>query len=138
VFLKLIALFTACLLSSHSAFAQWLDKSNCDFINNAELIIQGTFVGSSVISASKSELTAHLGVIKVTNTIKGEINQIVFIEQPLPNQPRRSSDLQFKVGDHGIWLLKKAADYKAGLYNVSHPQHFIKDVSSDSFLAQCP
>ncbi len=135
-FLRTATLLTACL-SSQSAFTQWQDDSNCDFINDAELIILGTFIGSSVISASKLELTAHLGVIKVTDTIKGKMSQVVFIEQPLPNQPRRSLDLQFKIGDQGIWLLKKASAYKTGLYNVSHPRHFIKDASKEHFLTQC-
>lgn len=131
MFIRLLIAATFSLFS-HSASALWLEKTHCELFDSSNIIVSGKFIGSSVLTPYKGA-AINIGVIQVNEVIKGQTGNAVLIQQPLPQQPKLSSDLMFNLGDIGIWLLRPSNLFEEGLYHIVYPQQFLKDMTPSRF-----
>ncbi len=118
------------MLSGHFYFnanaqAMWTGMTDIELVKNSELIITGSFIGSTPVYITADKKRLNLGVLKVEKTFKGKKSDIVLIRvTDQAGLPQRSDILIYKTGQTGLWFLKEDRHNK-GIYLVDHPQRFV-------------
>jgi hypothetical protein len=104
--------------------AMFASMSDAELLAASDVVVVGRLAGSSEITPAGSGATLHLGALVPSEVLKGPPGiDLVLIELPRRNAPRSGSDVTFRTGDQGLWLLRRRAD--TGTYLADHPQRFV-------------
>lgn len=104
----------------------WAKMSDAELLRHSDLIVIGTWQGPTSPSAGGAVATPSVGVVAISEVLKGPgLMTRVLIVVPNPDAPISSSDLHYRVGDTGMWLLRKRPGEQADLYLADHPQRFV-------------
>lgn len=96
----------------------WMKMSDAELLLRSDLVVIGTWLGP--VSAP------NVGTVAVSEVLKGPAATTqALVMVPAADQPRSSSDLRYREGDMGLWLLRKRPGREAGLYLADHPQRFV-------------
>lgn len=113
----------------------WVGMSDQELIDTSDLIVMGEWqdAGSQRPTGSDGLLLAR---IVITEVLKGpaELRQAWVLVSGNP-QLRASSDLGYRTGDRGLWLLRKSSDHKA-FYLADHPQRFVPAQGGEARIQQ--
>lgn len=102
----------------------WMKMSDAELLQRSDLIVIGTWLGSEPAAAGAASL--HVAAVAVSEVWKGPAATTrVLVVVPPADAPRSSSDLHYRVGDRGLWLLRKRPGNEADVYLADHPQRFI-------------
>lgn len=111
-------------------FARLTDEQ---LIGQSDLIVLGEWAGQSQVGAAalgEPVLKMDLGVIAITEVLKGPVGQVlVLVATPSTSGPRSGSDLSHKRGEHGLWLLRIKPGAPSGIYLADHPQRYEADAT---------
>jgi hypothetical protein len=102
----------------------WAGLSDDELIRGSDLVVQGEWQGQTALSMPSVPEIA-VGVIAISEVWKGAGNPtFALVALPSSKAPRSSSNLTFRRGDRGLWLLRLQPGSQ-GLYLVDHPQRFV-------------
>jgi len=100
--------------------------SDEELIEHSGLIVVGELIGRATIGAMQGEGTQLLGVIRVEETLKGEQDvTVAFLALIGGGLIRRSDQLSYRDGQHGLWYLRLRNADEPGIYVADHPQCFV-------------
>ncbi len=104
----------------------WAAMTDEELIRQSDLVVMGEWLGQGPVKWSPTAAPTELGVIRVREALKpaAGVQPLAFVALPRPTGLLSGSDLNFKPGDHGLWLLR-ALPGMAGLHAVDHPQRFV-------------
>ena len=108
-------------LACQGAHATWARLSDRDLIDRSELIVEATLIGKTRIRLQG--LTRRLAVLKVQRVYQGGAAEVVLLA--LPDRPPGvvvSTDIDYPVGEAGIWFLRLDPASQEGIYLADHPQ----------------
>jgi len=115
-------LFSFALVVVNPAHAAWAGMTDQELINQSEVIVKATFIGSTIVKFPESPKPSLLGILKVEHVYKGKSLDVVLLSLPLrPHNVSVSTDILHTVGQNGIWLLK-LSEGSEGIYLADHPQ----------------
>ncbi len=101
----------------------FVQMSDDELIRQSELVVVGEWLGQSTVTIDGHRV--DLGVLRVSEVLKGSAGTtVVLIPVASLDAPRSSSDIRYKRGDGGIWLLRPHPRI-AGTYAADHPQRFV-------------
>jgi hypothetical protein len=106
--------------------------SDGELLQSSDLIVLGTWAGPAEIglSAAPAETRLNLGAVVVDTVFKGPPGQtLALVVVPAGDRPRRSTDLFYRPGDRGLWLLRSRPGVPSGLYLADHPQRFLPEAT---------
>jgi len=113
------------------AAAMWTRLSDSELLERSDLVLTGTLIGQSSVRVAGEDL--FLAVIKVDAVFKGAADlSVVFLVLPAPERPISSTDLQYRVGQSGLWFLRQRSAGERGLFLADHPQRFIPSEKASS------
>ncbi len=128
---RLLLLFLA-LSGAGSVQAMWAGMSDAELVEASSLIVNAVYIGGADVSLKVDGEILHLGVLDVENTLKGNQQEVIYIQLPrLAGSMRKSDDIFFHRGQKGLWFLRKEAA-KEGIYVIDHPQRFIPEEKVNS------
>ena len=106
----------------------WAPMSDAELLQRSELIVIGTLQGPTTAPAPAvpGAVVPHVGALAVSEVLKGPAATArVLLAMPAPGALRSSSDIVHRVGDHGLWLLRRHPGGAADVYLADHPQRFV-------------
>ena len=108
-----------------SSYAMWAGIPDTQLVKSP-LIVKANYIGTTTLTLNKKQL--QLGVLKVTETLKGNKQDVVLIRLRISpaNSPRSSNEISFQLGQKGMWFLERDNQRK-GVYEIKHPQRFIPE-----------
>ena len=119
----------ACALAANfpsrlnAMFAPYSDR---ELIEKSDLIVQAEFLGQTEVQLGGQAGSVCLGVLAVREAFKGNLQEkVVLIAVPSPTKPVSGSDISFRPGQAGLWLLAARPGGPAGIYVADHPQRFV-------------
>ena len=117
-------------LSISSAQAMWAKPDPNITVQDSVLIIEAKLV--DVFKTNLNNRPTTLGLLSIKKHYKGTTNQpLITIQLPNSSSPLLSSDIHYKIGTSGLWLLNINQN---GLLSANHPQRFVPMEQSDSIL----
>lgn len=126
-FLRVAALLLLCFLDTGKSYAMWTEADDDELVNSSALIVEATYTGQSVFSVDKGATRLSLGVLRVQRVHQGDpATEMIFIRVPNIGLLRKSDDIIFTKGQHGLWFLRTDSAYP-GLYLADHPQRFVPE-----------
>lgn len=113
------------VLVPSSSYAMWAGIPDTQLVKSP-LIVKARYIGTTTLTLNKKQL--QLGVLKVTETLKGNKQDVVLIRLRISsaNSPRSSNEISFQLGQKGMWFLERDNQRK-GVYEIKHPQRFIPE-----------
>jgi hypothetical protein len=96
-----------------------------ELARQSELIVVGEFLGRDRVQIASGASPIDVGVIKIQTSLKGDRTlTVALLALPAlrPNGLVGSADIVLKVGQQGLWYLKRKQE---GLYVVDHPNRFV-------------
>ena len=106
-----------------SASAMWAPIGDDELLARAGLIVVGEWRGAA--SADGMSKSGSAGRIAVSEVLKGKRTlTTIRVESAASSSAYSSTDLVFRNGDRGLWLLRRAPG-QADVYLIDHPQRFI-------------
>lgn len=113
--------------------AMFAAMTDAELLRTSELIVVGRFVGSTDFTPPGSSTPMHLGAIVPSEVLKGPGDtDLLLIELPRRDAPRSGSDIAFRPGDQGLWLLRRRANDGTGAYLADHPQRFVRAAGGEA------
>ena len=132
-FVAALAMGSACVMLPSTVVAMFAASSDDELIQRSSLIVLGTWVGQTELRLQGMAETVALGVISVSETLKGTAGQsLVFVAVPKPGAPRSGSDILYRRGDQGLWLLHSQPGAPTSVYLADHPQRFVSAASASA------
>lgn len=115
--------------------AMWASLSDDELIRKSDLIVLGEWLGHSILNTGhSSDLT--VGVIAISEVLKGpSTSTVALVSIPAATAPRSSSDLVYRQGDRGLWLLRLRPN-STGIYLADHPQRFVATLGGEARIKQ--
>lgn len=114
----------------------WARLSDDELIASSDLIVQGEWLGETQVALDGAARTQGVGVIAVSEVIKGKRELgFVLVQRPGAGAPRSSSDLDFERGQRGLWLLRAKPGGAQGVYLVDTPQRFVSESGDGERIA---
>jgi len=108
-----------------TSLAMWEAWTDAELLRRSDLVVIGEWQGVAALNLPAPTGALALGAISVAEVLKGARGQtVVLVVQPGAGSLRSSSDLVYRRGDRGLWLLR-ARPGGDGLYLVDHPQRFV-------------
>ena len=75
-----------------------------------------------------------IGVIRIDRVLKGDVTQkIALLALRRAEGPIISTQLNYQIGQQGLWFLRDRQPGEAGLYVADHPQRFVTDDGAATF-----
>ena len=113
-------------LVSNSSYAMWAGIPDAQLVKSSQLIVKASYLGRTTLTLNKEQL--QLGVLKVTETLKGNKQNVVLIRLRISpaNSPRSSNEISFQLDQKGMWFLERDNKME-GIYEIKHPQRFIPE-----------
>lgn len=101
---------------------------DAELVQASPLVVMGTWVGQAALTLPGAAMPIQVGVVAVSETLKATAKAasptVVFVAVPHPSGLRSSSDIHYRKGDSGLWLLR-AHPAAEGLYLADNPQRFV-------------
>lgn len=117
------------LLPPLPGLAMWSAMSDAELVQASPLVVVGTWVGQAALTMPGATAALQVGVVAVSETLKGAAAAanptVVFVAVPSPSGLRVSTDIHYRKGDTGLWLLRPHPGATAGLYLADNPQRFV-------------
>ena len=120
------------LLPPLPGLAMWNAMSDAELVQVSPLVVVGTWVGQTALTMPSATAALQVGVVAVSETLKGAATAaaaanptVVFVAVPNPSGLRVSTDIYYRKGDTGLWLLRPHPGATAGLYLADNPQRFV-------------
>ena len=112
-------------LVANSSYAMWAGIPDTQLVKSP-LIVKASYLGRTTLTLNKEQL--QLGVLKVTETLKGNKQNVVLIRLRISpaNSPRSSNEISFQLDQKGMWFLERDNKME-GIYEIKHPQRFIPE-----------
>lgn len=105
----------------------WAGMTDAELVGASPLIVMATYIGSTQVTLQENGPALHLGVLEVNDTLKGNPQELVFLQLPASSGLlHKSDDIFFRPGQKGLWFLKKDGPHQ-GIYKIDHPQRFIPE-----------
>lgn len=132
-----VVVFLCLIVLSGTVFADGVDASWAgltmdELVDGSDAIVVGEVVDVRPAPASLAEGTGRdIGVVRVTEVISGSsIDAEVMVLFPSERAKVRTSvDITYKVGNKGVWFLRKKTGSDNGkaasLYLADHPQRLM-------------
>jgi len=130
----LFAAYIAVATLASEAMAMWASLSDQQLVQRSELIVVGTLIGFGRLQSGSLDLS--IGVIQVDEVLKGQDSPIAFVALPTPEAPTSSTDISYKVGQVGLWYLRRRAASEQGIYLADHPQRFVPADQAQRAIAE--
>lgn len=111
------------LAGATAAHAMWAALDDEALLQGSDLIVLGEWQGQTAATAHDLPF-GDIGVISVSEVLKGKAQDVVLIARPAAAGPRSGTDLDFRRGQRGLWLLRLRPGSQ-GIYLLDHPQRFI-------------
>jgi hypothetical protein len=109
--------------------AMWTAMSDAELVQASTLIVMGTWVGQAALSLPGAGAQVQVGVVAVSEILRGAAAavgpSVVFVAVPNASGLRASSDVHYRKGDSGLWLLRPHPDAAVGLHLADNPQRFV-------------
>jgi hypothetical protein len=114
------------LFSSRMVNAMWVEMSQAELVENSALIVIGKLIGTTEVSTDAQSAPLHLGVLQVSDVLKGpsELKTILLL-LPDNRKPLSSSDIIYRIDQHGLWFLRTRSG-TTGIYLADSPQRFLQ------------
>ena len=114
----------------------WARLSDEELIASSDLIVMGEWLGETQIALEGAASTQGVGVIAVSEVIKGKREPgFVLVQRPGAGALRSSSDLSFERGQRGLWLLRAKPGGAQGIYLADNPQRFVSESGDGGRIA---
>ena len=131
-YLAPLALLLAALTGTGSVQAMWAKMTDAEMVESSQLIVVATYIGKADVGLKVDDKILHLGVLDVSNTLKGNQQEVVFLQLPQSTSIfRRSDDIFFHPGQKGLWFLREVSQQK-GIYVIDNPQRFVPEEKVDN------
>ena len=115
----------ALTMAPAAAGAIWAGMTERQLIDSSALIVTGTLTEKTRITLANGAVL-HLGVIRVAESHKGDAGPgAVLIALPAPRRIAVSTDIRYRIGQRGLWLLRPHGGAVGGIYLADHPQRFM-------------
>ncbi len=104
--------------------AMWARLSDAQLVETSSMIVVGTFAKTSTVSSDGR--TQTVGVIEIDTVLKGDLGtKTIWLNVPQPGTPISSSDIVYRIGQKGLWFLRRLAPETIAIYAADHPQRFV-------------
>lgn len=107
----------------------WAQMSDEELLARSDLVVMGEWVGQSEALTLGGALRVELGAIAIAEVLKGQKGPdgpTVALVRVAPSAAlASSSDLIYRRGQHGLWLLRLDPGGSTGIYLADHPQRFV-------------
>ena len=114
----------------------WARLSDEELIASSDLIVMGEWLGETQIALEGAASTQGVGVIAVSEVIKGKREPgFVLVQRRGAGALRSSSDLSFERGQRGLWLLRAKPGGAQGIYLADNPQRFVSESGDGGRIA---
>ncbi len=90
-------------------------------IETSPQIVTAVLIGAERVSLSADTSPYRLGVLKVSKQYKGSPHEILFIHLPLQSMPKKSTSIDYPIGQTGIWFLRQD-NATEGIFYADNPQ----------------
>jgi len=120
------------LLLPRTAAALWAHMTDDELLQRSDLVVLGTWAGPTEmgLSSAPTESRLNVGAVVAYEVFKGSPGQtLALVVVPATDGPRRSTDLVYRPGDRGLWLLRRRPGIPSGLYLADHPQRFVPEAT---------
>jgi hypothetical protein len=115
----------------------WAAMSDEELLRVTDLAVFGRWVGqTSALKVGGQSPTHDIGAIEVDEVLKGPQGlTLALVAAPAMQGPRSSTDILFRRGARGLWLLRKRSGPESGLYLADHPQRFVAESGNAQRIA---
>ena len=120
------ALLLTTLVWATNTQAMSAGMSDESLIRHSQLIVKATYIGQSQVRLNETGNVLTLGVLNVDDTLKGNKQEVIFIQLPPVHGPHKSDDIVFRSGQYGLWFLKENRPQQ-NIYSIDHLQRFIPE-----------
>lgn len=105
--------------------AMWAQMSEAELVTGSDVIVTGTLARTTVITDSVGH-AKNVGVIIVENVLKGDGSRTsLYLSMPQPGGIVSSSEIAYRLGQEGLWFLRRLAPARDAIYAADHPQRFV-------------
>lgn len=106
--------------------AMFAEMNDAELLQRSTLVVMGDWIGQDSLFVPGATAPMQVGVVSVSEVLKGAPGQaLAFVAVPAPNAPRSGSDIHYRKGDLGLWLLRQHPRASSGLYLADSPQRFV-------------
>lgn len=124
--LRRTLLLTMASGAAPGAAAMWAQMSDEELIRSSVLIVNGEWVGQTPATQRGQAIAGDIGVVAVSEVLKGPPGSaLALVAVAGAGTPRSSSDIAFRRGDRGLWLLRAHGSGPIDLLAADHPQRFV-------------
>ena len=115
------------IISLQSANAMWVKLSDTELVEKSDVIITAELIGQTQVDINQAKFV--VGVLKVEEVLKGDKDlAVILLALPSAEGPRSSTDIFYKDGQKGLWLLReRKVKGESGIYLADHPQRFVSE-----------
>lgn len=114
----------------------WARLSDDELVAGSDLIVLGEWLGETQVAFESAAKGQGVGVIAVSQVLKGKAEPgFVLVQRPGVGALRSSSDLNFERGQRGMWLLRAKPGGAQGIYLADHPQRFVSESGDPGRIA---
>ena len=104
--------------------AMWARLSDAQLVETSSMIVVGTL--SNTATTPSNGQTRTVGVIEIDTVLKGNQGTTsVWLNVPQPGTPISSSDIEYRIGQKGLWFLRSLGPKSAAIFAADHPQRFV-------------
>ena len=124
------------LLLPRSGTAMWAQMSDAELVASSDLIVVGEWLGQTEVVLQAGATPQAIGVVAVSETLKGTATAgFALVQRPAATAPRSSSDLDFERGQKGLWLLRAKPGGTKAVFLADHPQRFVNAAQDSARIA---
>lgn len=123
------------LLLPRSGTAMWAQMSDAELVASSDLIVVGEWLGQTEVVLQAGATPHAIGVVAVSETLKGTAAGFALVLRPVATAPRSSSDLDFERGQKGLWLLRAKPGGTKAVFLADHPQRFVNAAQDSARIA---
>ena len=114
----------------------WERMSDEQLVASSDLIVIGEWLGQSQVVVEVGRSAQGLGVVAVSEVLKGSLEAgFALVQRPGSGAVRSSSDLNFERGQTGLWLLRAKSSGTQAIYLTDHPQRFVSASADPARIA---
>lgn len=113
----------------------WAQMSDAELVASSDLIVVGEWLGQTEVVLQAGATPQAIGVVAVSETLKGTAAGFALVLRPVATAPRSSSDLDFERGQKGLWLLRAKPGGTKAVFLADHPQRFVNAAQDSARIA---